>query len=175
MTGRVPWNRNSSSRIFDGSEKRDVAVRTSLDGEVGFARHADGSWITIPKVDEVLVVASSAEEPGSAEVFCFDRDVLIEAFDAALVAQKKQYLNFSHKAPVFLPLDGAGETDWANASSGLKAKAKWQTLVPLSAVSTGRSSSGSIAEGFIDRVKREFAQMNGVDVSKVVIEFKIIT
>ena len=30
-------------------------------------------------------------------------------------------------------------------------------------------------KGFVERVKREFAELNGVDVSKVAVEFKIIS
>ena len=54
---------------FHGSEAREIAVRTSLDREVGFTRHPDGRWITIPTVDEIVVAVPSAEDPSSAEVF----------------------------------------------------------------------------------------------------------
>jgi hypothetical protein len=162
--------------IFDGSgDEREVAVRASLDGEVGFARHLDGSWMTIPNVDEIVVATPSAEESGSAEVLCFDRDVMIEAFDAALAERMVEYPKFSQKAPVFIALDGADKSKLPHGRSGLKAKAKWQAVIPLSDVTNGRTSSRSGSESFIDRVKREFAAMNGVDVSKVVIELKIIT
>jgi hypothetical protein len=162
-------------KVFDASHLLDVAVRASLDGEVGFARYPNGDWMTILSVDEVVVATPSAEEPGSAEVLCFDSDVMKEAFDVALAERKMEYPNFSHKAPVFVALDGADGTKSKNVSVGLKAKAKWQVLIPLSAVSTDSTLSRPTAAGFIDRVKREFAEMNGVDVSKVVIEFKIIT
>jgi len=162
-------------RTFDGPKECEVAVRTSLDRKVGLTRHADGRWNTIPKVDEVVVAVPSAEEPASAEVLCFDRDVIIEAFDAALAARKKKHPDLSHKAPIFVALDSSSKRRSPDFSSGLKTKSKWQMSVPLSAVSVPRSSSGRSAQGFVERVKREFAEMNGVDVSKVVIEFRIIT
>jgi hypothetical protein len=156
-----------------GSEEREVAVRTSLDREVGLTRHPDGRWMTIPNVDEVVVAVPSAEEPDSAEVLCFDSDVMIEAFDAALAARMKQDSKLSHKAPIFIALDHSAKGSSPNLQSGLKTKSKWRTLIPLSAVSMPSLARPS-AEGFIDRVKREFAELNGVDVSKVVVEFRII-
>jgi hypothetical protein len=158
-----------------GDEKRRVAVRTSLDREVGLTRHPDGGWRTIPNVDEVIVVVPSAEHPGAAEVLSFDPDVLVSVFDATLAAREKQNADFSPKAPIFVALDRSEREDPADIASGLKARAQWQTLVPLSAVPLPcKASEPASTEGFIDRVKREFAQLNGVDVSKVVVEFRII-
>jgi hypothetical protein len=161
-------------RTFQGSQAREIAVRTSLDREVGFTRHPDGHWITIPKVDEVVVAVPSAEDPSSAEVLSFDREVMIHACNATLAARMKEYPELSYKAPIFIRLDSSDRSDSPDATSGLKAKAKWRTSVPLDAVRTHKSASAPAAESFIDRVKREFAELNGVDVSKVVVEFKII-
>jgi hypothetical protein len=155
-------------RTFHGSEAREIAVRTSLDREVGFNRHPDGRWITIPTVDEIVVAVPSAEEPSSAEVLSFDREVVIDACNAALAAQKRQYPALSHKAPIFIALD----TFDKGLASGLKTKAKWRISIPLDAVRRQNSTSAR-AESFIERVKREFADRNGVDVSRVTVEFRI--
>jgi hypothetical protein len=37
-----------------------------------------------------------------------------------------------------------------------------------------KSAEQSSARSFIERVKREFYEINGVDVSKVVVEFRIV-
>jgi hypothetical protein len=158
-------------RVSDGSTTRTVAVRTSLVREVGFARRPDGRWVTIPKVDEVVVAAPSADEPDAVEVLSFDSHTLIEVFDAALAIRKEEDPKLSRTAPIFVTLDGAA----SDGIVGLKVKAKWQMTIRRSDVSARRDANRSLAEGFIDRVKREFAEMNGVDVSKVVIEFKITT
>ncbi len=158
---------------FNGPEVSEVAVRTSLRREVGLTRLSNGKWNTIPKVDEVVVAVPSAEQPDAAEVFCFDRDVIIAAFDAALAAQTKKHRRLSPKAPIFVALDNARKPS-PDFGTGLKAKSKWQTLVPLAAASVSGSSHLPIGEGFLARVKREFAEINGVDVSKVVVEFRII-
>jgi len=169
--GIVPGARLTT---FHGSETREVAVRTSLDREVGFTRHPDGRWITITAVDEIVVAVPSAEEPSSAEVLGFDREVVIDAFNAALAARKNEYPELSHKAPIFIALDTSDEGHSPDVTSGLKAKAKWRTSVSLAAMRTRKTRSAPPAESFIERVKREFAELNGVDVSKVVVEFKII-
>jgi hypothetical protein len=158
-------------RVFDDSGKRLVAVRTSLSREVGFARRADGSWVTLPKVDEVVVAVPSADEADAAEVLSFDSKALIDEFDAALAIRQKEDPRLSRTAPIFVALDGAA----SDATSGLKARACWQMTIPRSDVEVHRNVNGDSAEGFVDRVKREFADMNGVDVSKVSIEFKIIS
>ena len=149
--------------------ERTVAVRTSLARELGFARRPEGSWVTLPNVDEVVVAVPSAEEVDDAEVLAFDAHTLIEAFDAALAAQKKNGPGVFSTAPVFIALDGE-----PSATSGLKEKAKWRMVIPRSALSARRKANAPSTDAFIDRVKREFAEINGVDVSKVVIEFKII-
>lgn len=161
-------------RTFLGADERQVAVRTSLGREVGFARNPDG-WATITKVDEVVVAVPSADDPDAAEVLGFDRKVLIEACDAALAARRKKYPKLSSSAPIFIAIDGAkakaGRKQDALADLvDLKSKANWTTHVPLSAASEHRA-----AEPFIERVKREFAELNGVDVSKVVVVFKVVS
>jgi len=138
---------------------------------VGLTRHPDGRWMTIPNVDEVVIVVPSAEDPGSAEVLGFDPEVLIRVFDEVLAGRKKRSPDISYKAPIFVALDKRSHSG-AGAASGLKEKAQWQALVPYASVrSPDRSKAGL---GFIERVKREFAELIGVDVSKVVVEFRIV-
>ena len=107
-------------------------------------------------------------------MFSFDREVVIDACNAALAARKTEYPGLSHKAPIFIALDTSDKGNSPDVASGLKAKAKWRTSVSLAAVRTRKSASAPPAESFIERVKREFAELNGVDVSKVVVKFKII-
>jgi hypothetical protein len=152
---------------------REVAVRTSHDREVGLTRHPNGTWVTIPKMDEVIVVVPSEDTPGTADVFGFDPKILITAFDAALDKQKKENPKLSHKVPVFIALDRAKPGADAGITSGLKEKAQWHEVVSIAAVPRNLGSlSGSTAD-FIRRVKQEFADQNGVDVSTVTVEFRI--
>ncbi len=156
-------------RVTNGSNERIVAIRTSWDRNVGFARRPDGRWVTMPNVDEVLIVLPSAQEPDLAEVFWFGSHTLIEAFDAALVVRKAEGPDLSPTAPIFVALDGESDV-----TAGLKSKAKSRVTISRSELLTRRRADRATEESFIDRVKREFAEMNGVDVSKVVLEIKIV-
>jgi len=113
----------------------------------------------------------SAEKSDAVEVFSFDSGTLIHAFDAALAVRKEEDPRLPRTAPIFVDLDG----DVSDVTAGLKAKARWRVIIPRSDVPVRRGANRDSAEGFVDRVKREFAEMTGVDVSKVSIEFKIIT
>src|SRR5271163_4288399 len=55
-----------------------VAVRTSLDREVGLLRNDSGKWRTIPKVDLVVVAVPAVDDDQLIEVLAFARDALIE-------------------------------------------------------------------------------------------------
>jgi hypothetical protein len=43
-------------RLFKGSKAFRVAVRTSLERKVGFARNSDGGWMTLPDFRQIVVV-----------------------------------------------------------------------------------------------------------------------
>jgi hypothetical protein len=161
-----------------GANHLNVAVRTSLNRAVGLVRSSDGTWRTIPSVDEVIVVAPSVDEPASAEVLGFNPKVLIEIFDAALAAQLKRMPKLSHNAPIFVPIDKT-ESDrgqdkkLARAISGLKMGAQWSLVVPFPSVATPGHFQPGADTGFVEWVKLEFAKLNGVDVSKVRVNFFI--
>src|ERR1700676_3647029 len=83
--GIVPGARLTA--VKDGATKL-IAVRTSSDREVGLLRNENGNWRTIPKVDLVLV-AVPADEAAAADVFAFDKDVLLNAFNATVDVVEK--------------------------------------------------------------------------------------
>jgi hypothetical protein len=156
---------------------KQIAVRTSQDREIGLLRRPDNkAWRTIPspKIHEVVVAVPSLTNPDAMiDVFCFDKQLVVEKFDAALKTDGARGLSL--KAPVFVALDDAPQPGSGALTGGLGRLAKWRDEFPVDAIPT-RSSIGS--EDFIakvDHLKREFADRNGVDVSKVVIEFRIVT
>jgi hypothetical protein len=66
-----------------GQPEKKVAVRTSKNRKVGLMRDLDtGDWRTIPEADEVVVSVQAQDDPNLAEVFGFEPEVLICAFDA---------------------------------------------------------------------------------------------
>ena len=121
-------------RAKKGSLTCKVAVRTSLEREVGLTRTSNGHWSTIPRMNEVLVAVPSVNERGSAEILSFAPDVLIRAFDAALKARQGDNPDFKIKSPIFIALDKVGHGGDVSESA-LKEKSQWTTLVPLASVS----------------------------------------
>jgi hypothetical protein len=151
----------------------EIAVRTSLEREVGLMRDRKGRWRTVRKVD-LVVVAVRADGQDAAEVFAFERDVLIEAFDAALKAQRSQ-ISSSYEAPTFIALDPTKRARSTSLSTGLKAKAKWRALVPIDSTLAIEPVATETIDQFVNRVKLEFATLVGVDAVKVAVEFRIAT
>jgi hypothetical protein len=167
--GFVPGARLTA--IIGGKEIK-VAVRTSLDREVGFIRDRQGNWRTIPKVDLVVVAVPADDKVRkrrsveAIEVFGFDPKVLKREFDAALAAQLERHPDLSYKAPIFVSLDKVPGRA-SSSSSVLKTKNLWREELPLNSMAL----HGDV--GFIERVKREFAELMGVDVSRVTVDFHI--
>ena len=61
------------------------------------------------------------------------------------------------------------------AAAGLKTKAIWKHVLPLDAPILQEATKAETGVEFITRVKREFAERNGVDVSMVAVEFRIVS
>jgi len=158
-------------RISKGPKAFRVAVRTSLERKVGFARNPDGGWMTLPDFRQIVVVTPSAEHPNCAEVLGFKREDLITAFDASLAARKKRNPEFSPSAPIFLPLDShqRGEV----TKPGLKELSTWEVDVPLASVASPQSPNREGMKQFVDRIKREFAELYGAEEKDVDIQIQI--
>jgi hypothetical protein len=153
-----------------GDQEFKIAVRTSTRREVGLMRRDDGHWRTIPSVDEV-VVAVPSEDMTAIEVLGFDPDRMLEAFDAAFKSRK---IIQSSDAPIFVALDAEMKKGSKSLAANLKAKAKWTEKLMLDAHTLSSIPKSDSSDGFIERIKREFAERNGVDVSKVIVEFRIV-
>ena len=150
-----------------------IAVRTSQDRELGLLRHPNkNAWRGISKVHEVVVAVPSLAEPDAIEIYCFDAQAVGERFDAALKAPDTH--RPSLKAPVFVALDDVPQPGSQALASGLEIQAKWRDEIPINAVTANPSDNPHGFAAEVDRLKREFADRNGVDVSKVVIEFRIV-
>ena len=117
----------------------------------------------------VVAVPSLTDPDSLIEVFCFDRQTVIAKFDAAI--EKARNRSLSPKAPVFVALDDIPQSGSGALDGGLGKEANWREEISVKSI-TARPSIQS--DGFIERVKREFAERNGVDVSKVIVEFRIV-
>ncbi len=168
--GVVPGVRLKATK---GLETLTIAVRSSLRRAIGLMRDVDGRWKTIPNVDEVVAVTPAVDDSRSVEVLGFDPKVLITIFDAALAFQLKRYPRLSKKAPIFVSLDKGRRGGATKSISNLKAQAKWSLILSLDSTTVSENFRSDAINGFIERVKREFAELNGVDVSKVRVDFHI--
>lgn len=146
-----------------------VAVRTSLDREVGLLRNKDGDWRTVPKVDLVVVAVPAADDDQAVEVLAFEKDELIEFFEATVkVIEKGNKSKARFKAPIFVTLDDLKKTRTREARVGLKSKASWQVIIPLGHPELLKApASTQDTRAFIERAKREIAEFFGVDASNV--------
>ena len=152
-----------------GSQSLRVAVRTSLSRKIRLMRRDDGAWRTIPDVDLVVIAVPADRSSTAIEVLGFKPDDIIKSFDVALQSLKtKRDAGF----PVVVALD---EKTRRGAAAGLKTKAIWKYVLPLDAPTLREASKAETGAEFINRVKREFAERNGVDVSMVVVEFRVVS
>ena len=90
----------------EGGEKRQAAVRTANERELGLLRDRHGEWRTLSKVQLVLVAAPSDADDEIVEVHAFDPEQLkIEFNKVVKLTEKGRRSPSRFKAPVFLPLD----------------------------------------------------------------------
>jgi hypothetical protein len=152
-------------------EETVVGVRTSYDRVLSLTRHRDGSWRTLVSVNLLLVVAPQKNDSDILEVLAFDPSKIKQLFDRALKAMKKKRQDPGLEIPIVVPLDHTSRKDVGHDVRGLKDAATY--TVPLAVEEVAAHSPTLQKETWIDRVKREFAERNGVDVNKVTVEFRI--
>jgi len=157
-----------------GGKSLDVAVRTSSDRWVGWMRDENGEWRGMHDADLIVVAALG---PNGADIYAFDSKPVEKAFDENLAARKANNAELSKTAPIFVCLDTVAPSRGPPATnSNLKAKALWSETLPLAPaaeVVAGEVAASNAEEGFVDRVRREFADRVGVAVEKVTVEFKV--
>jgi hypothetical protein len=175
-----------------GHAQRTIVVRVSKKRKIGITRHQwSGNWFEVSGLDEVIVVSPSLHDPLVADVYDFDAQVLTRILDDLDTSRNGPYtknrkLNF----PVFVALDPQADDESNGVSSNLIAKATWIKTIALprslpsgsnepigsDAMLTGSVSADNArrGEGFVERVRREYAQLNGVDVNKVFINIHYV-
>ena len=157
-------------RLMAKIEGRAVSmvIRTSLTRKLKGNRDAHGKWRTIPNCDEVLAIVPAYGDPGSIEALRFDSEKVIGALDADLKALEERGSRIPLEQPVVLPLDGKRLSRSETVTPGLKRIAKWSKEFTLSALL--QTAPNSPQNQSIERMKREFAALNGVDESQVVVD-----
>jgi hypothetical protein len=155
-----------------GQKPLHVAVRTSYERALSFSRLSEREWRTLRSVDLVLAVVPSQNSSQIFEVLAFKSKVLKSVFNKALLTLKRLERIPSLEVPIFVPLDKDPGKNFGHGLSGLREQAEWTVSVGAEALKSQLFNSHS--ESFIERVKREFAEINEVDVSRVLVEFKIL-
>jgi hypothetical protein len=161
----------SRLKAVKSGEAFRILVRTSSDRWVGWMRK-DGEWRGISDADFVIVAAlDGAKKSKSAWVYAFEPEDVQSALTENLEAREANS-DFSKTAPVFVCLDHK-ESRPAGVASNLRAKALWHVEVPLDEVVQPPPASESVRETFARRVKQEFADLMGVPVESVSVEFRV--
>jgi hypothetical protein len=166
-----------------GDQKFLIAVRTSSNRDVTLLRRPDGEWRTIAEVDRVVVAAPAEDDADTVDVFGFKPNEMLELFKQAAAVQRERNSNLSDDLPIRVALDEGRSNGFGKSISGLKNKAAWQKAIPIddrilelskklenkAEVSKKFEKKANAKLGFVERVKREFAELIGVDVSKVTV------
>ena len=131
-------------RAVSGDGERRVAVRVSLDREIGFSRHPDGRWMTMPNVDDVLVVVPSTDNVEMADIFLFESEILEECFRQALEARTGDGKDIPTKSTIFVALDEVERGRSSRGPSNVKERAAWSCIMPLAAHKDVQASENSL-------------------------------
>ena len=150
-----------------GSQTITVAVRSSLSRRVKLMRTKEGTWQTIPEMDLVVVAVPANRASTAIEVLGFEPPEFLKAFDGALKTLPK---SSDPDFPVVVSLDES-----SSSGHSLGSMARWRHVLSLDAPELRNVAENQSETGFVERVKREFAEIAGVDVSEVSVEFKIIS
>jgi len=122
------------------------------------------------------------EDPGAADVYVFESKVIEAAFEQTVAAQRERYPGISDKAPVFIsldrPLPGSSEgsapfSNQARLKKPAKIKRSWRKGNSQPTSAKGTPQQESMAQ-FRERVRFEFAELQGLPVTEVAVEFRIL-
>lgn len=150
----------------------EVGVRIGSERSIGITRLMNGNFRTLDKVDWVLAIVPDEQRAADYEVFAFDSKTLKSRYGQALEELKNAGRPPELDVPVFIPFDEQSKKNLGHNIVGLKKAALWS--VSMSAKELEDQNLSEPFESFIDRVKREFAERNEVDVTRVSVEFRIL-
>ena len=151
-------------------EEIDIAVKASVERSLNFTKQSKSRWRTLSAVELVVAVVPALNK-NDIEVLGFDKPALITEFEKAWKALEKAGRSLSFEIPIFIPLDEVSRKNVGHDIANLKARASWSVRLTAEEVRTRLAAESG--ETFYDRIKREFAERNGIDVSKVEVEFRV--
>jgi hypothetical protein len=152
----------------EGSELQ-VAVRICPQSSLSSSRRQDGRFKF--ENSQLLLVVAPDQESANFTAFAFQRETLKSWYEKALQALEDAGRAPELDVPIFIPLHEHSKRNVGHNIAGLKKAALWS--VGIDAKRLKDHELGGQSESFFDRVKREFADKNGVDVGRVSVEFRI--
>jgi hypothetical protein len=152
-----------------GKEVLSAVVRTSYERLIGFSRKQDGTWRPLAASQICLLAVPSETSDDQIEVYEFESKVLEGIFDDALTEMTRSGKAPAKEIPIYVALDDETTRSLGHSVAGIKKLAKCR-LVSVLDLAPPKNNHG----GFVARVKREFAELMGVDVSEVEVEFRVV-
>ncbi len=146
----------------------DYAVRASDQRNVSFTRLPDGKWRTLSTADCVVAVVPALEKGVDFDVLAFKAKSLIRKFDEAWRALEKAGRTLGPRMPIFVPIDKTSRKNLGHDVANLRELVVWKESFTRNEI-----LGMTIDDNFYERVRQEFADRNGVDVTKVDIEFRL--
>jgi hypothetical protein len=161
---------DSRFKVFEtNQEPQIVAVRVSLDREIGLTLDRNRDFVTLPNVDQVVAVVPAADGSDAAEVLSLDPAVLIRAGEYALQRKTSRKSDIRYKVPIFISVDDPEAT---GAGLTLRQLAQWSKLIPLDQARAVARGPGSVGE-LLERTRSELALRLGLDPGEVSLNVEI--
>jgi hypothetical protein len=158
----------------DGGERKEAAVRTTNEREVGLLRDRSGEWRTLSKVQLVIVAVPSIADEETVDVIAFDPAQLKTEFEKVVkLTEKRSRSPNRFKAPVFLPLD---PTKTKNRGA-LHSIIQWTEKIVKSEIPMPAETESVSVATKIEALRSSIAKGLGVNASDIelTISFKLVS
>jgi len=178
-----------------GGNEGTAFVRTTADRWIVWMRDdVTGEFKGFGEPAKIVVVAALDDQGGATKggVFAVAPADVHKAFHDNLAARMTSNPSLARHAPVSVCLDRMERGGVTDTGSGLKEKAIWTAILPLPSTEPDEEAAAApdsfehavaerdaeepireTKEGFAARVRQEFAELMGVSVDKVRIEFHV--
>lgn len=157
-----------------GGAERYYVIKASSDRTLSFTRLENGRWRTLHAMDRVLAIVPADDGVHDVQVYEFVAKQLIKKFDEAWKMLTEAGRTIGPQMPIFISLDKNPKKSYGHAVANLKLISIWSRDLTRPQIRKLTSSEIDDSDDrFYDRVKREFADRFGIDVSKVEVEFRI--
>lgn len=107
----------------DGGRRLRCVIKTSAGGRISFGHRDDGTWSGLSECDRIVVVGPTERNGDTLMISMFERQALVDAFEANLAAQQKAGMT---KVPCWLAPFHEKDRGVRGTGDGFGGKALWQ-------------------------------------------------